>query len=195
MAISDDKPTAAAAAAEAKEESDDECPDLEEANDAAADAGLMDAARRGKADKKSKKAMAKYGFKYFPGVTKITIRRAQRAQFVIKNPDVYRSNTNEQTFVFFGEAKAEDFSADAHKLLVEQITAAARAQALSAAPAAGAAAGAEAAGDDETVDATGVAEADIEVVRASARCTRAQAVKALKENNNELIKAIMSMTM
>jgi nascent polypeptide-associated complex subunit alpha len=41
------------------------------------------------------------------------------------------------------------------------------------------------------VDATGVEEKDIEIVRSQANVSRNKAVKALKNNNNDIINAIM----
>lgn len=43
----------------------------------------------------------------------------------------------------------------------------------------------------QQVDATGIEEKDIEIVRAQANVTRNQAIKALKNNNNDIINAIM----
>ena len=48
--------------------------------------------------------------------------------------------------------------------------------------------------EDEEVDTSGVEEKDIELVMSQAGCTRSKAVKALKENDGDLVNSIMSLT-
>jgi nascent polypeptide-associated complex subunit alpha len=45
--------------------------------------------------------------------------------------------------------------------------------------------------DDEEVDATGVEDKDIELVMSQANVSRSKAVKALKNNSNDIVNAIM----
>jgi nascent polypeptide-associated complex subunit alpha len=49
--------------------------------------------------------------------------------------------------------------------------------------------------DDEVVDESGYAANDIELVISQAGCTRAAAVKALRDNDNDILNAIMDLTM
>ena len=49
--------------------------------------------------------------------------------------------------------------------------------------------------DDEEVDTSGVEEKDIELVMSQANVTRGKAVKALKNNANDIVNAIMELTM
>jgi nascent polypeptide-associated complex subunit alpha len=48
---------------------------------------------------------------------------------------------------------------------------------------------------DEEVDATGVEEKDIELVMSQANVSRARAIKALKKTENDIVNAIMDLTM
>lgn len=48
---------------------------------------------------------------------------------------------------------------------------------------------------DEEVDASGVEEKDIELVMSQANVSRAKAVKALKKTENDIVNAIMDLTM
>lgn len=48
---------------------------------------------------------------------------------------------------------------------------------------------------DEDVDATGVEDKDVDLVMSQANVTRAKAVKALKNNDNDIVNAIMELTM
>ena len=49
--------------------------------------------------------------------------------------------------------------------------------------------------EDEEVDATGVEEKDIELVMSQANVSRAKAIKALKKTENDIVNAIMDLTM
>ena len=45
--------------------------------------------------------------------------------------------------------------------------------------------------DDEELDESGVEDKDIDLVMTQASCSRAKAIKALKNNNNDIVNAIM----
>jgi len=49
--------------------------------------------------------------------------------------------------------------------------------------------------EEEDIDETGVEEKDIELVISQATVSRAKAIKALKNNNNDIVNAIMELTM
>lgn len=48
--------------------------------------------------------------------------------------------------------------------------------------------------DDEEVDATGLEDKDIELVMTQANVSRNKAVKALKENDNDIVNSIMALS-
>merc|ERR1712127_119512 len=48
--------------------------------------------------------------------------------------------------------------------------------------------------EEETLDELGIEPKDIELVMSQAACSRAKAVKALKENDGDLVNSIMSLT-
>ena len=139
--------------------------------------------------------MLKLGLKSFPGITRVTIRKSKNILFVIAKPDVYKSPASD-TYIVFGEAKIEDLSSQAQiqaaeKFKAPEASAAATKEAeQETAPAEG---GEES--DNEEVDESGVEEKDIELVMQQANVTRSKAVKALKSNNNDIVNAIMALTM
>ena len=49
--------------------------------------------------------------------------------------------------------------------------------------------------DDEEVDATGIEPKDIEIVMTQANVSRSKAIKALKSSDNDIVNAIMDLTM
>merc|ERR1719163_572773 len=121
------------------------------------------------------------------------MKKSKNILFVISKPDVFKSPASD-TYIIFGEAKIEDLSAQAQSAAAEQFRAPEVTRA--AEPAAGAD-DADDAGDDddEEVDETGVEARDIELVMQQATVSRAKAVKALKENDGDIVNAIMDLSM
>jgi nascent polypeptide-associated complex subunit alpha len=131
------------------------------------------------------------------------IRRLQ-ILFVINQPDVYRSPSS-NTWIIFGEAKIEDLNSQAQASAAQQLAA--------AEAAAGEHAGhdhdhdhgkgkapeteakkEEEEDDGEEVDETGLEAKDIELVMAQANVSRKKAVKALRENDNDIVNSIMALS-
>lgn len=160
---------------------DDEVPTLEAA----------EVPQNGKQSKRYAKAMSKMGLKPEANITKVNIRKVGSLAFAMVQPEVYRfPGTN--TFVIFGEAQLEDMSALAQE-------AAARAAMSGAAEASSdAAAAAPAAKEEEDIeelDAGDLDEKEINVVMSQANVSRNKAIKALKNNNGDIVNTIMELTM
>ncbi len=177
-------------------DSDDEMPALEETPVQQQAAAPEVRSKQNRAEKKARKAMQKLGMKPVPGITRVTVKKSKNILFVINSPDVLKSPASD-TYIIFGEAKIEDLSAQAQASAAEQFRAAPEAGASKPADAGVEISPvADAAGDDdEDVDETGVEAKDIELVMSQAGVTRAKAVKALKANENDIVNAIMELTM
>jgi nascent polypeptide-associated complex subunit alpha len=145
--------------------------------------------------------MSKLGLKQMSGINRVTMRKSKNIIFVISKPDVYKSPGSD-TYIVFGEAKVEDLShqaqmAAADKFKFNQAAGQPGADAAAVTAANLAAQGATKPAtiveedDDEEVDATGVEEKDIEIVVTQSNVSRKRAIKALKNNNNDIINAIM----
>ncbi|OQS03127.1 hypothetical protein THRCLA_04569 [Thraustotheca clavata] len=151
-----------------------------------------------KAEKKSRKAMQKLGMKQVPGIIRCTIKKGQTL-FVISKPDVFKSSASE-TYVVFGEAKIDDLNAQAQQFQQQQAAAAAAAPPapVTAAPVAetkAEAATATADDDEGEIDESGVDAKDVQLVMSQSGVSRAKAVAALKANDNDIVNAIMELTM
>lgn len=183
-------------------ESDDSIPELE---DAGADAGQLGSggaagipmdmtskAKQSRGEKKARKIMSKLGLKPVAGVSRVTIRKSKNILFVINNPDVYK-NPHSDTYIIFGEAKIEDLSQQAQVAAAEKFKAPTQAAPTDTASTTVVAPIAEE--DEEEVDETGVDEKDIELVVSQANVPRARAIRALKNNKNDIVNAIMELTM
>merc|ERR1712008_389550 len=188
---------------------DDSIPELEETSgDAAADtavaasaAAAEDAskAKQSRGEKKARKIMSKLGLKQVAGVSRVTIRKSKNILFVIAKPDVYK-NPASDTYIVFGEAKIEDLSQQAQMEAAQKFKAAEAPQPseMGGTGTTGAAAPQPAIpedDEDEEVDEEGVEDKDIELVMSQANVSRSKAVKALKNNSNDIVNAIMELTM
>uniref|UniRef100_A0A182PEY4 NAC-A/B domain-containing protein n=1 Tax=Anopheles epiroticus TaxID=199890 RepID=A0A182PEY4_9DIPT len=181
-------------------ETEDSIPELEDAGAAATtqlSAGEIpdiSKAKQSRGEKKARKIMSKLGLKPVQGVNRVTIRKSKNILFVINNPDVYK-NPHSDTYIIFGEAKIEDLTQQA------QVAAAEKFKAPEATPAAGEASSSTnvvtpiAEEDEEEVDDTGIDDKDIDLVMSQANVKRAKAIRALKNNDNDIVNAIMELTM
>ena len=141
--------------------------------------------------------MLKLGMKPVPGVNRVTVKKSKNILFVIQKPEVFKGGSD--TYVIFGEAKIEDLSSAASSAAADQFRSAAPLSGLrqnsgvaasSAAPAA-----AVPGGDEEDLDATGIEEKDIELVVSQAGVSRGKAIAALKQNDSDIVAAIMQLTL
>jgi nascent polypeptide-associated complex subunit alpha len=197
------------------ESDEDDVPELEEPGDMTAemmaaaaaaaasgmpgDGGMMpeqslEAKQQNRSEKKSRKAMQKLGMRPVPGVIRVTVKKSKNVLFVISKPDVFKSPTAD-TYVVFGEAKSEDLTGASQAAAAQKFRQPASAAEI---PLSSADETVEMPAvieeEEEELDETGVEAKDIELVMSQAGCSRAKAVKALKENDNDLVNSIMSLT-
>uniref|UniRef100_A0A8C7QRP3 NAC-A/B domain-containing protein n=1 Tax=Oncorhynchus mykiss TaxID=8022 RepID=A0A8C7QRP3_ONCMY len=150
-------------------------------------------AKQSRSEKKARKAMSKLGLRQVMGVTRVTIRKSKNILFVIPKPDVYKSSASD-TYIVFGEAKIEDLSqqaqlAAAEKFKVQGEDRMSSIQENTQTPTV------QEESEEEEVDETGVEVKDIELVMSQANVSRVKAIRALKNNNNDIVNAIMELTM
>jgi nascent polypeptide-associated complex subunit alpha len=183
-------------------DSDESPPELEDTDTAqqsrvAEAAGLpeelVSKAKQSRSEKKARKAMSKLGLKQVTGVTRVTIRKSKNILFVIGRPDVYKSPASD-TYIVFGEAKIEDLSQQAQMAAAETFKRQENPAGLDV-PSSVSAPIQEESEEEEEVDESGVEAKDIELVMSQANVSRTKAVKALKSNNNDIVNAIMELTM
>lgn len=183
-------------------DSEDTIPELEDATGTTTQLGggatglpidLVSKAKQSRGEKKARKIMLKLGLKQIQGVNRVTIRKSKNILFVINNPDVYK-NPHSDTYIVFGEAKIEDLSQQAQVAAAEKFK---TPEAAGGSDAIGATSSVApiAEEDEEDVDETGVDEKDIDLVMNQANTSRAKAIKALKNHNNDIVNAIMELTM
>lgn len=131
----------------------------------------------------------KLGLKQVQGVNRVAIRKSKNILFVINKPEVFKSPGSD-TYVVFGEAKIEDLSQKAQIAAAEKFKTDVNLpdeQKTKTKPIYE--------DDSEVIDETGVDPKDIDLVVQQANVSRNLAVKALKNNNNDIVNAIMDLTM
>merc|ERR1712193_60467 len=144
--------------------------------------------KQSRAERKTKKAMQKLGLAQVEGINRVVLRKDKSLLFVVPNPEVFRRG---DTWVVLGEARVEDPNQRAREMAAAKV--AENIQPKTKTDPVQATITEE---DEETdVPADGVEEKDIELVMQQAACTRAKAISALKSNSNDIVNAIMELTL
>lgn len=152
-----------------------------------------------RAERKARKSLLTLGLKRVPGITRVTLRRPKNILFVIATPEVFKS-ANSDCYIVFGEAKIEDMNSSAQLSAAQHLTSTGAGVSALAEKRTGDdneddddLPDLEAAAEDEgPVDETGVDPKDIDLVMQQVNCSRAKAVRVLKESGGDLINAIMA---
>merc|ERR1712193_407050 len=144
--------------------------------------------KQSRAERKTKKAMMKLGLAPVDGINRVVLRKDKTLLFVVPNPEVFGKG---DTWVVLGEARVEDPNQRAREMaaakVAENIQPKTKTEPVQATITEE---------DEETdVPADGVEEKDIELVMQQAACTRAKAISALKSNSNDIVNAIMELTL
>jgi nascent polypeptide-associated complex subunit alpha len=153
-------------------------------------AGDDAAGKQTRAQKKMMKSMSKLNLKHVPGIMKVVMRRKGNILFSIHGGEVYKAPGSD-TYIVFGEAQPEDLISSAQREAAKKFK-----QPETAKPAVAKIEEEEEEAEEEgDIDTEGVEDKDIELVMAQAGVSKAKAVKALKKNNNDIVNAIMELTM
>jgi len=149
-----------------------------------------------RSERKARKALLGLGLKKVSHITRVTLRRPKNVLFVIATPEVYKS-PNSDCYIVFGEAKIEDMNSQAQLSAAQQLASGGNAAPIEQS-------GADVEDDDDDIpdleapeddgplDESGVDPKDIDLVMQQVNCTRAKAVRVLKESGGDLINAIMA---
>ena len=172
-------PEPVAAVVEAKADDDEEVPELED------QAGEGDGHTFNRNEKKCRKALQKVGMKVLNGVIRVTLKKRDGLIFVIDDPEVLNLDNS---YAIFGELKLEDLNRqmqmDQAKKFASQAPAAKTNAVKNAAPA----------DDGAPLGEEGLTANHIKMVMDHTNCTRNQAIKALRETNDDMVQAVMKMT-
>lgn len=142
-------------------------------------------------EKKCRKSLIKLGMKQLTGVTRVSLRKRDGLIFVINDPEVLKSTTNESSFAIFGELRLEDPNSRLQQSEVKKFT--------ETKPAEGAKAGAKEEDKKEEdsgapLSEEGLTANHIDMVMQHANCSRNAAIRALRDANDDMVAAVMKLT-
>ena len=140
-------------------------------------------------EKKCRKALLKLGMKQLTGITRVALRKREGPIYVINNPEVLQSPEFAQSFAIFGELKYEDGNSRLSQTEAKKFT---DKPASVAKPVV----------KDETqveddgvpLPEDGLTAENINMVMHHANCSRNNAIKALRETNDDMVNAVMKLT-
>ena len=135
-------------------------------------------------EKKCRKALMKVGMKQMSGITRITLKKRDGLIFVIDDPEVLNLDNS---YAIFGELKLEDLN---RQMQMEQAKKFAQAQPSVKPAESSAKADAD---DGEPLSEEGLTPDHIKMVMEHGGCTRNQAIKVLKECNDDTVQAVMKL--
>ena len=142
-----------------------------------------------KAEKKIKKALNKLGMTKMEKVDRVTIKQKENYVLIVKSPEVYQVHSSENTYVIFGELSFDDEKQSAQDMLNNFRSEADNSHANESEKPKEKVDVVE--DENAAVDETGIADDDIKIVMSQANVTRGQAVRALRNNDNDTVAAIL----
>jgi len=143
-----------------------------------------------KGEKKVRKALGKLGMTKVENVNRVTIRQKDNYILIVKNPEVFTCAQTENTYIIFGEITFDDPEKKMAKEEIERM----RDEGEKLRPTEQEASkDVEIVDDNEEVSEEGVSEENIQNVMNESKCTRKQAVKALKACDNDIVGAILKL--
>jgi len=179
---------------------DDDIPELEETNEVPIDnepnhdSSNTQHLTTNRNEKKVRKIMSRLDMRPISGIVR-AVMKTPGGNFVIERPDVFATNgKGNETYVIFGEARQQqpmgqmqqkkNAAAEAARVLQDTVEAGTQSEA-------DVLEGVEA---GKELDTQGLEAKDIELVMTQASCGKSVAIRALKENDGDLVNAIMSLT-
>jgi nascent polypeptide-associated complex subunit alpha len=171
----------------------DEMPELENQGD--------DPSKKlNRGEKKCRKALLKLGMKQLTGITRVTLKKRDGLIFVINDPEVLKSGSNDNSYAVFGELKLEDpnsrLTTNEAKKFGEGAAKEGAAAVTEIKPTAEGAKEEEKKPEDDGVPLSeeGLTVNHIDMVMQHANCSRNTAIRVLREANDDMVAAVMKLT-
>ena len=142
-----------------------------------------------KSEKKVRKALAKLGMVKMEGVNRVTMKQKDNYFLCVKDPEVFTSPNNENTFIIFGELTFEDPEKKMSQEALEQmkkegeklktITEKQNEQKIEVIP------------EGEELSEEGLDKEAIETVMNEGQCSRQEAIRALRLKGGDPVEALL----
>ena len=144
-------------------------------------------------EKKFRKAMSKMGLKPVTGINRVTIKKGKAFVISIDDPDVWKSPGSENAYIIFGEPNMDGLGGSAGQSEVNQFQSPVNPEGVQQpAQQVGTEQAQEVSGED--VSEEGLTPDNIKMVMEYTKCTKTEAIKALRETNDDSVNAIMKLT-
>lgn len=144
-------------------------------------------------EKKFRKAMSKMGLKPVSGINRVTIKKGKAFVISIDDPDVWKSPGSENAYIIFGKPNMDGLGGSAGQSEVNQFQSPVNPEgAQQPAQQVGTEQAQEVAGEDLSEE--GLTPDNIKMVMEYTKCSKAEAIRTLRETNDDSVNAIMKLT-
>ena len=143
----------------------------------------------GKAEKKVRKALSKLGMTKIEGVNRVTMKQKDSYILYVKEPEVFCSSQNQNSYIVFGELTFEDSE---RKLAQETIAELKKeGEKLKTVTEKKEEPKVEVVQEGEELSEEGLEKEAIETVMNEGKCSRQAAIKALRAHNGDPVEALL----
>ena len=143
----------------------------------------------GKAEKKVRKALSKLGMTKIEGINRVTMKQKDSYILYVKDPEVFCSSQNQNSFIIFGELTFEDHE---RKLAQETIAELKKeGEKLKTVTEKKEEPKVEVVQEGEELSEEGLEKDAIETVMNEGKCSRQAAIKALRAHNGDPVEALL----
>lgn len=143
----------------------------------------------GKSEKKVRKALAKLGMKKVEGVNRVTMKQKDSYILIVKDPEVFTSEQNQNTYIIFGELTFDDPDKKMSQEAIEQMKK--EGEKLKTVTEKPAEQKVEVIPEEGELSEEGLDKEAIETVMTEGKCSRQRAIKALRAHNGDPVEALL----
>jgi nascent polypeptide-associated complex subunit alpha len=138
--------------------------------------------------------MTKMGLKPVTGINRVTIKKGKAFVISIDDPDVWKTPGNENSYIIFGKPNMDGLQTGQNEInqFKNPVTPEGTEEAKVEAPSAETAAKVETTAED--LNEEGLTPDNIKMVVEYTKCTRAEAIRVLRETGDDSVNAIMKLT-
>ena len=143
----------------------------------------------GKAEKKVRKALSKLGMTKIEGINRVTMKQKDSYILYVKDPEVFCSSQNQNSFIIFGELTFEDHERKLAQETIAQLKK--EGEKLKTVTEKKEEPKVEVVQEGEELSEEGLEKEAIETVMNEGKCSRQAAIKALRAHNGDPVEALL----
>ena len=143
----------------------------------------------GKAEKKVRKALSKLGMTKIEGINRVTMKQKDSYILYVKDPEVFCSSQNQNSFIIFGELTFEDHERKLAQETIAQLKK--EGEKLKTVTEKKEEPKVEVVQEGEELSEEGLEKDAIETVMNEGKCSRQAAIKALRAHNGDPVEALL----